>query len=158
MQKISPFLWFDTEAEEAAEFYVSIFPDSRINFVSRFGEGGPGPAGGAISVSFVLDGVDIQAINGGPAHAGFTEAISLFVRAETQPEIDELWEKLTADGGAPGRCGWLKDRFGLSWQIVPSVLGELIGGPDPEGAGRAVQAMMGMSKLDIAALQTAYDG
>jgi predicted 3-demethylubiquinone-9 3-methyltransferase (glyoxalase superfamily) len=158
MQKISPFLWFDSQAEEAAEFYVSIFPNSTIRFVTRHGEGAPGPAGGAVSVSFVLDGVDIQALNGGPAHAGFTETISLFVSAETQAEIDELWEKLTADGGEPGRCGWLKDRFGLSWQIVPPVLGELLGGPDAEKSSRALQAMMGMDKLDIAALRAAYDG
>jgi predicted 3-demethylubiquinone-9 3-methyltransferase (glyoxalase superfamily) len=157
MQKISPFLWFDTEAEEAARLYVSVFPNSSITSVSRFGEGAPGPAGSVFGVNFELDGVQMQALNGGPAR-GFTEAISLFVRAETQEEIDELWEKLTADGGEPGRCGWLKDRFGLSWQIVPPILGDLISGPDPERSARAMQAMMGMSKLDIAALQAAYDG
>jgi predicted 3-demethylubiquinone-9 3-methyltransferase (glyoxalase superfamily) len=158
MQKVSPFLWFDSAAEEAALFYVSIFPNSSITSVSRFGDGAPGQAGSVFGVDFVLDGVQMQAINGAPDDVRFSDALSLFVRAETQPEIDDLWEKLTADGGEPGRCGWLKDRFGVSWQIVPPTLGELISGPDPERAGRAMQAMMGMTKLDIAALRAAYDG
>jgi len=155
MQKISPFLWFDTQAEEAAEHYVSIFQNSAILGVSRYGEGAPVPAGTVMSVSFVLDGVEFQALNGGPQFP-FTEAISLFVRAETQPEIDALWAALT-DGGEPGRCGWLKDRFGLSWQIVPPVLFELLADPDPARAGRVMAAMLGMGKLDIAALRAAGD-
>jgi predicted 3-demethylubiquinone-9 3-methyltransferase (glyoxalase superfamily) len=156
MQKITTFLWFDHEAEEAASLYVSVFPNSRITGVQRYQEGAPLPAGTAMTVSFVLDGVEFEALNGGPAFP-FTEAISLFVRAETQPEIDELWDKLTADGGEPGRCGWLKDRFGLSWQVVPPALGELLGDPDPAAAGRVLQAMLGMSKIDIAQLRAARD-
>jgi predicted 3-demethylubiquinone-9 3-methyltransferase (glyoxalase superfamily) len=157
MQKITPFLWFDDQAEEAATFYVSIFKDSWIQSVSRYGEGGPGPAGSAMSVSFTLDGLEFQSLNGGPVYA-FTEAISLFVSAPTQHEIDHLWEKLTSDGGEPGRCGWLKDRYGLSWQVVPPNLGELLGDPDPDRSSRVMQAMLGMGKIDIAALQAAHDG
>jgi predicted 3-demethylubiquinone-9 3-methyltransferase (glyoxalase superfamily) len=156
MQKISPFLWFDDQAEEAASFYVSIFKNSSILDVSRYGEGAPRPAGSAMSVSFVLDGLELQALNGGPEYS-FTEAISLFVTAQTQDEIDDLWEKLTSGGGEPGRCGWLKDRYGLSWQIVPPVLGQLLGDPDAGKASRVLQAMFGMSKIDIAALQAAHD-
>jgi predicted 3-demethylubiquinone-9 3-methyltransferase (glyoxalase superfamily) len=155
MQKISPFLWFDDQAEEAANYYVSIFKNSAIREVSRYGEGAPRPAGSAMSVSFVLDGLEMQALNGGPQFP-FTEAISLYVSAETQDEIDDLWDKLTS-GGEPGQCGWLKDRFGLSWQIVPPALGELLGDPDPDKAGRVMQAMLGMSKLDIADLRAARD-
>ena len=157
MQKISPFLWFDNQAEEAASYYVSIFKNSEILSVSRYGEGAPRPAGSAMSVSFVLDGLELQALNGGPEFA-FTEAISLFVTAETQDEIDDLWEKLTSGGGEESQCGWLKDKYGLSWQIVPPVLGELLGGPDPDGSRRALQAMLKMTKIDIAALRAAYDG
>ena len=157
MQKISPFLWFDNQAEEAAAFYVSIFKNSEILNISRYGEGAPRPAGSAMSVSFVLDGLELQALNGGPEFA-FTEAISLFVAAETQDEIDDLWEKLTGGGGEESQCGWLKDKYGLSWQIVPPVLGELLGGPDPEASSRALQAMFKMTKIDIAALRAAYDG
>ncbi|MDQ1575608.1 MAG: hypothetical protein QOF36_418 [Microbacteriaceae bacterium] len=157
MQKISPFLWFDNQAEEAAEHYVSIFKNSRIVTVSRYGEGAPAPAGTAMSVTFELDGLEFQALNAGPMFT-FTEAISFFVNAETQEEIDDLWEKLTSGGGEPGQCGWLKDKFGLSWQIVPPVLGELLSDPDPARSGRAMQAMLGMSKLDIAALTAAADG
>ncbi len=156
MQKISPFLWFDTQAEEAARFYVSVFKNSEILSVSRYPDGSPYPAGTAMAVSFVLDGVEFQALNGGPEYH-FTEAISLFVSAETQEEIDELWEKLTSDGGEPGPCGWLKDRYGLSWQIVPPILGELLGDADQAKAGRVMEAMMAMGKLDIAALRAAYD-
>lgn len=156
MQKISPFLWFDTQAEEAARFYVSVFKNSEMLNVSYYPESAPYPAGTAMSVSFVLDGVEFQALNGGPEFH-FTEAISLFVTAETQGEIDELWEKLTSDGGEPGPCGWLKDRYGLSWQIVPPIMGTLLGDPDPVKAGRVMQAMMAMGKLDIAALRAAYD-
>jgi predicted 3-demethylubiquinone-9 3-methyltransferase (glyoxalase superfamily) len=157
MQKISPFLWFDDQAEEAANFYVSIFKNSWIQSVSRYAEGGPGEPGTAMSVSFTLDGLEFQALNGGPQFS-FTEATSFFVSAAGQEEIDHLWEKLTSDGGEPGQCGWLKDRYGLSWQIVPPVLGELLGDPDPDKASRVMQAMLAMGKIDIAALQTAHDG
>lgn len=156
MQSISPFLWFNDQAEEAAEFYVSIFPNSSITEVSRYGEGAPAPAGTAMVVNFVLDGVEFQALNGGPIFT-FTEAVSFYVKAETQEDIDRLWNALV-DGGEPSQCGWLKDRYGLSWQIVPPVLGELLSDPDPEKAGRTMQAMLGMSKLDIAALRAAHDG
>jgi predicted 3-demethylubiquinone-9 3-methyltransferase (glyoxalase superfamily) len=156
MQKITPFLWFDDQAEEAANFYVSTFKNSAILGVSRYGEGAPRPAGSAMSVSFVLDGLEFQALNGGPEF-NFTEAISLFVTAETQDEIDELWDKLTSGGGAPSQCGWLKDKYGISWQIVPPVLNDLLGDPDPEKAGRVLQAMFGMTKIDIAGLRAAYD-
>jgi len=155
MPKISPFLWFDSQAEDAANFYVSIFKNSEIRNVARYPEGSPAPAGTAMAVTFVLDGLEFQALNAGPQFS-FTEAISFFVNAETQPEIDDLWEKLT-DGGEPGQCGWLKDKFGLSWQIVPPVLSELLGDPDPAKAGRVMQAMLGMRKLDIADLRAAYD-
>ena len=154
MSKISPFLWFDTQAEEAAEFYVSVFKNSEILGVSRYGEGAPRPAGSAISVTFVLDGLEFQALNGGPEF-DFTEAVSFFVSAATQAEIDDLWQKLT-DGGEPGRCGWLTDKYGLSWQVVPPVLGELLGDPDPVKSGRVMQAMLGMGKLDIAGLRAAH--
>jgi predicted 3-demethylubiquinone-9 3-methyltransferase (glyoxalase superfamily) len=156
MQKISPFLWFDDQAEEAANYYVSIFKNSAIVAVSRYGEGAPHPAGTAMSVSFVLDGLEMQALNGGPLFA-FTEAISLFVTAETQDEIDDLWGKLTSGGGEASQCGWLKDKYGLSWQIVPPILGELLGDPDPDKSSRTLQAMLKMGKLDIAALQAAHD-
>lgn len=157
MSKITPFLWFDDQAEEAADFYVSIFRNSRIKSVSRFAAGGPGAPGTAMSVTFVLDGLEFQALNGGPEFS-FTEAISLFVSAPTQDEIDELWEKLTSYGGEPGQCGWLKDRYGLSWQVVPPVLTELMGDPDPDRSSRVMQAMLTMGKIDIAALQAAHDG
>lgn len=156
MQKIRPCLWFDDQAEDAANFYVSVFRNSAILDVSRYGEGAPRPAGSAMMVTFVLDGLDFQALNGGPEFT-FTEAISLSVTAETQDEIDDLWEKLTSGGGAPSQCGWLKDKYGLSWQIVPPVLGELLGDPDPQRSSRVMQAMLGMRKLDIAGLRAAYD-
>ena len=155
MQKISPCLWFDDQAEDAANFYVSIFKNSTILGVSRYGEGAPRPAGSAMMVSFVLDGLAFQALNGGPEYP-FTEAISLSVTAETQDEIDDLWEKLTS-GGEPGQCGWLKDRYGLSWQVVPPVLVELLGDPDPDRSRRVMQAMLGMGKIDIRGLRAAYD-
>jgi predicted 3-demethylubiquinone-9 3-methyltransferase (glyoxalase superfamily) len=155
MQKISPFLWFDTQAEEAANYYVSIFKNSRILDVSRYTEGAPYPAGTVMGVTFVLDGVEFQALNGGPEFS-FTEAISFFVKAETQEEIDDLWDKLTADG-EPGPCGWLKDKYGLSWQIVPPLLGELLGDPDAEKAGAVMRAMMEMGKIDIEGLRGAYN-
>ena len=157
MQKITPFLWFDTEAEAAARLYVSLFKNSKIGQISRYGDAGPGPKGQAMTVGFELDGLNFTALNGGPQYR-FTEAISLQVDCADQAEIDALWEKLTVDGGQPGRCGWLKDRFGLSWQIVPSNMGELIGGADPAKSQRAMQAMLQMGKLDIAALQAARAG
>ncbi|MCU1506621.1 MAG: hypothetical protein QOG18_130 [Microbacteriaceae bacterium] len=156
MQKISPFLWFDHQAEEAANFYVSVFENSRVVNVSRYGEGAPAPAGSAMSVSFVLEGLEFQALNAGPQYT-FTEAISFLVDVGTQDEIDRLWDALTSDGGEPGQCGWLKDRFGLSWQIVPPILGQLLSDPDPAKAGRVMQAMLSMNKLDIAELQAAHD-
>jgi predicted 3-demethylubiquinone-9 3-methyltransferase (glyoxalase superfamily) len=155
MQKITPFLWFDNQAEEAANYYVSIFKNSEILGVARYGEGAPRPAGSAMTVNFVLDGLEFQALNGGPQFT-FTEAISFLVSAETQEEIDNLWEKLTSDG-TPGQCGWLKDKYGLSWQIVPPILGELLGDLDPNKSSRAMQAMLGMSKIDIAGLRAAFD-
>ncbi|MGO4690671.1 VOC family protein [Glaciibacter sp. 2TAF33] len=156
MQKITPCLWFDSQAEEAAKFYVSVFKNSKILDVSRYGEGGPMPAGTVLVVNFELDGVRMQALNGGPAF-NFTEAISLSVDTPTQEEVDRLWETLTADGGEEGQCGWLKDKYGLSWQIVPSVMAELLADPDPVKAANTMQAMMPMRKLDIAALQAAHD-
>ena len=149
MQKITPFLWYDDKAEEAAKFYVSIFRDSKI--VSTM----PGPNGTVMGVSFILDGQEFQALNGGPMFK-FTEAISLFVRAETQPEIDELWDKLS-EGGEKSRCGWLKDKFGLSWQIVPPLLGQLLGDKDPAKSQRVMMAMMKMDKIVIQALKDAYE-
>ena len=148
MQKITPFLWFDDNAEEAANFYTSIFKNSKI--ISTM----PGPGGKIMGVSFILDGQEFQALNGGPMFK-FTEAISMFVRCETQEEIDFFWNKLTADGGQESRCGWLKDRFGLSWQIVPPVLGQLLSDKDGAKAGRVMQTMMKMNKIIIADLQNA---
>jgi len=154
MTSISPFLWFDKQAEEAAEFYVSLFPDSRIVSVGRYPEGSPMPAGTAMSVSFVLDGLEVQAMNAGPG-PHFTDAVSFFVQADDQASIDRYWDALIADGGQPGQCGWLKDRWGLSWQIVPPLLGRLLNDPDVERAGRVMAAMMGMQKLVIADLEAA---
>jgi predicted 3-demethylubiquinone-9 3-methyltransferase (glyoxalase superfamily) len=156
MQKITPFLWFDDQAEQAVNFYTSIFKDSKVLSVSRYGDAGPGQPGKVMTATFQLNGQEFTALNGGPEFK-FTEAISFFVSVETQAEVDELWEKLTA-GGEESQCGWLKDKFGLSWQIVPTALGELLGGPDPVKAQRAMQAMLQMRKLDIAALQRAYEG
>jgi predicted 3-demethylubiquinone-9 3-methyltransferase (glyoxalase superfamily) len=153
IQKITPFLWFDNQAEEAANFYVSIFPNSKINKVARYSEAGPGPAGSAMTVAFELDGQTFTALNGGP-HFKFTEAISFVVHCETQEEVDTYWEKLSAGGGEV-QCGWLKDKFGLSWQIVPNVLPELLGNPDPQKAARVAKAMFQMKKLDIRGLQKA---
>lgn len=155
MQKITPFLWFDDQAEQAVNFYTSIFKNSKILGVSRYGEAGPGAPGTAMTVNFQLNGQELIALNGGPEFK-FTEAISFVVNCETQAEVDELWEKLTA-GGEESECGWLKDKYGLSWQIVPNALGELIGGPDPVKAQKAMQAMLKMKKLDIAVLRRAYE-
>jgi predicted 3-demethylubiquinone-9 3-methyltransferase (glyoxalase superfamily) len=156
MHKITPFLWFDDKAEEAMNFYVSIFKNSKAGTITRYGEGGPGAKGTVMTATFQLDGQDFMALNGGPLNK-FTEAISLFVNCETQDEVDELWEKLSA-GGEKGRCGWLKDKYRLSWQIIPTVLGELMQGKDPEKSKRVMQAMLQMNKLDIARLKQAYEG
>jgi predicted 3-demethylubiquinone-9 3-methyltransferase (glyoxalase superfamily) len=156
MQKVTPFLWFDTQAEEAARFYVSLFKNSKLGEVTRYNAAGPGPEGSAMIVQFELDGVAMTALNGGPVFK-FTEAFSLSVACEDQAEIDRLWDAL-CDGGEPSQCGWLKDRYGLSWQIVPARMSELVGGADPEKARRAMEAMLKMTKLDIAALEAARAG
>jgi predicted 3-demethylubiquinone-9 3-methyltransferase (glyoxalase superfamily) len=156
MQRISPFLWFHGDAEEAANLYVSLFDNSRITDTSRYPEGSPGPAGEVMTVGFELEGQKFTALNG-DSDFNFNESISFFVNCETQEEVDRLWNAL-CEGGEPSQCGWLKDRFGLSWQIIPTALGRLLGGSDAEGAQRAMQAMLKMSKLDIKALQDAYDG
>jgi predicted 3-demethylubiquinone-9 3-methyltransferase (glyoxalase superfamily) len=157
MQKITPFLWFATEAEEAANYYTSIFKNSRITDIQRFGEGAPLPGGTVMTVSFELEGVPFVALNGGTPIA-HTEATSFSVDCADQAEVDHLWDRLTENGGEPGPCGWLKDRYGMSWQIVPRRLGELLGDPDPGRAQRAMGAMLAMGKLDIAALEAAADG
>jgi predicted 3-demethylubiquinone-9 3-methyltransferase (glyoxalase superfamily) len=156
MQKITPFLWFDGNAEEAMNFYVSIFKNSKVLKVTRYGEAGPGPKGTVMSATFQLEGQNFYALNGGPQFK-FTPAISFFVNCETQQEVDELWEELSADGQKE-RCGWLKDKYGLSWQIIPSALGEMLGDKDPAKATRVMQAMLQMNKIDIQALKQAYDG
>jgi len=156
MQKISPFLWFDSQAEEAAKFYVAVFGNSRILKTVRYGTAGPGPAGSVMTVVFELNGVQFTALNGGPLHR-FSEAISFVVNCQSQAEVDTVWEKLSA-GGEPDRCGWVKDRYGLSWQVVPSVLPVLLGDPDAAKAQRTMAAMLKMSKLDIAALEKAHAG
>jgi predicted 3-demethylubiquinone-9 3-methyltransferase (glyoxalase superfamily) len=154
MQKITPFLWFDDKAEEAMNFYVSIFRNSKRGRISRYGDAGPGPKGTVMVATFQLEGQDFIALNGGP-HFKFTEAISLVVNCETQDEVDAFWDKLS-EGGSKGQCGWLKDKFGLSWQIVPTALGELMSDPDPEKSTRVMQAMLQMNKLDIERLKQAY--
>ena len=156
MQKITPFLWFDGKAEEAMNFYVSVFKNSKVVRVSRYGDAGPGPKGTVMSATFQLDGQDFFALNGGPQFT-FTPAISFFVNCETQQEVDQLWDKLS-DGGRKERCGWLKDKYGLSWQVVPSILGRLLGDTDAAKSKRVIQAMLQMDKLDIKGLQDAYDG
>jgi len=156
MQKISPFLWFDTQAEEAAKFYVSIFRNSKIGKIARYGEAGPGPKGSVMTVAFELDGQQFTALNGGPQFK-FNESVSFVVRCETQAEVDDYWTKLS-QGGQTQACGWLKDKFGLSWQIVPNALIELATDPDPEKSQRVMRAMMQMTKIDIAKLKQAYDG
>jgi predicted 3-demethylubiquinone-9 3-methyltransferase (glyoxalase superfamily) len=155
IQKITPFLWFDHQAEEAARFYVSIFPNSKIMKLVRYNKAGPGPAGSVMTVEFQLEGQSFVALNGGP-HFKFTEAISFVVNCQTQQEVDVYWEKLSAGGGEV-QCGWLKDKFGLSWQIVPTVLPELLSGSDPEKSERVMKAMFSMKKLDIRALKEAYE-
>jgi predicted 3-demethylubiquinone-9 3-methyltransferase (glyoxalase superfamily) len=156
MQKITTFLWFDRQAEEAARFYVSVFTNSRIVKTVRYGAAGPGPTGSVMTVAFELNGVPFTALNGGPLFH-FSEAISFVVNCQSQPEVDTLWQKLSA-GGEPGRCGWLKDKYGLSWQVVPTVLPVLLSDPDAAKAQRTMQAMLNMDKLDIAGLERAHAG
>jgi len=155
IQKITTFLWFNQEAEEAVNLYVSLFNDSKILSVSRYGEAGPGPKGSAMTVEFQLAGQKFIALNGGP-HFKFTEAISLFVNCDSQEEVDTLWSRLTANGGQESRCGWLKDRYGLSWQIVPTRFMQLMKDQDPKRSQRVMQAMLTMKKFDIARLEEAY--
>ncbi len=155
MQKISPFLWFDDKAEEAMNFYVSIFKNSKIVNVSRYGEGGPGPKGMVMTGTFELEGQKFMALNGGP-HFKFSPAISFFVNCETQTEVDELWEKLS-EGGEKQRCGWVTDKFGVSWQIIPAALGKMLSNPDPVKSKNVMNAMLQMDKIDIARLKQAYE-
>ncbi len=155
IEKITPFLWFDHQAEEAANFYVGIFPNSKITKVVRYGPAGPGSAGSVMTVEFELEGRPFVALNGGPIYQ-FTEAISFLVNCATQEEVDTYWDKLTV-GGSPIQCGWLKDRFGLTWQIVPTVLPELLSNPDPAKGQRVMQAMLKMKKLDIGVLRAAAE-
>ena len=150
MKKITPFLWFDSQAEEAMNFYVSVFKNSKVGGVSR------GPDGKAFSVSFELDGQEFMGLNAGPMYK-FTEAVSFYVNCETQAEVDYYWDRLTSNGGEESMCGWLKDKFGLSWQIIPKQLGELMGDPDPAKSKRVMEAMLQMKKIDIAGLQRAYN-
>jgi predicted 3-demethylubiquinone-9 3-methyltransferase (glyoxalase superfamily) len=156
MQKITPFLWFDNNAEEAVQFYTSIFKDSKILATSRYGDTGPGPKGAVMTMKFQLNGQEFVALNGGPIFK-FTEAVSFVVNCESQQEIDHYWEKLSA-GGKEVQCGWLKDKYSLSWQIVPTILSQLVAGQDPEKSNRVMQALMKMIKLDIEGLKRAYEG
>ena len=156
MQKITPFLWFDTQAEEAAKYYVSIFPKSKILSTARYGDAGPGPKGSVMTVEFELAGRRMIALNGGPQFK-FTEAISLSVDCKDQKEVDHYWTKLS-QGGQESMCGWLKDRYGLSWQVNPAILGELLAGPDAKKAKRVMKAMLKMKKIDIQRLKDAYEG
>ncbi|HXH55729.1 VOC family protein [Iamia sp.] len=155
MPKITPNLWFDTEGKEAAEFYVSVFPNSEITNVTYYGEAGPRPAGTVLTVDFVLDGQEYTALNGGPQFT-FDEAISLLINCADQSEVDDYWAKLS-EGGEEVQCGWLKDRYGVSWQVIPVGMGDLLTDPDPERAQRAMAAMLGMKKIDLAALHAAAD-
>lgn len=156
MQKITPFLWFNDNAEEAVNFYTSIFPDAKVTSLSRCGEEGPGPAGSVLVASFELQGQEFLALNGGPVYT-FNPSVSFQIHCETQEEVDHYWNRLL-EGGEEVQCGWLTDKFGLSWQVTPTILGELLGDPDPAKSGRVMVAMMKMVKLDIAELQAAYDG
>jgi predicted 3-demethylubiquinone-9 3-methyltransferase (glyoxalase superfamily) len=153
VQQIKPFLWFNDNAEEAVQFYVSVFRNAKAGTVTRWGEGGPGKPGSVLTATFTIEGIEFVALNGGPQHP-FTDAISFVVPCESQAEIDEMWAKLTA-GGTEARCGWLKDRFGVSWQVVPANIGELIQGKDAEGGERAIQALMQMTKIEIDTLKRA---
>ncbi len=158
MQKITPFLWFNDNAEEAMSFYTSIFKNAKVKNANHYPEGFPGVLGGKLmTATFELEGQELMVLNGGPMYQ-LTEAFSLFVNCETQEEVDYFWDKLTADGGQESRCGWLKDKFGLSWQIIPEALGRLMSDPDREKANRVMQAMMQMVKIDIAKLEQAYKG
>ena len=156
MQKITPFLWFDTQAEEAAKFYASVFPNSKTLKTARYGEAGPGPKGSVMTVEFELDGQEFVALNGGPQFK-FTEAVSFVVNCDTQEEVDYYWERLS-EGGEKSRCGWLRDKFGLGWQVTPTILGKLLADKDQEKANRVMQTMLKMDKLDIEPLQRAYEG
>ena len=156
-KKVTPFLWLEKDAEAAAKLYVSLFPNARIVDVARWADGSPYPKGTVMSATFEIDGCAFIAFNGGP-HFKLNESFSMFVNCETQAEVDRYWDALIADGGAPSQCGWLKDRFGVSWQIIPTALSRLIGDPDPERAKRAMQSMMEMVKIDIAALERAAEG
>ena len=155
MPKISPFLWFNDKAEEAANFYISIFKNSRITSVARYGEAGPGPKGSVMTIAFHLDGQDFVGLNGGP-HYAFSPAISFWINCETQEEVDHYWDNLSA-GGQALQCGWLSDKFGVTWQVVPSILPKLLQDKDPQKSQRVMKAMLQMVKLDIAALKQAYD-
>ena len=157
MQKITPCLWFDGKAEEAMKFYMSIFKNAKVVSVMRCGEAGPGPKGSVLAVTFELEGQEFMGLNGGPEYH-FTPAISMFVKCKTQAEVDDYWEKLQAGGGKPVRCGWLTDKYGVSWQIVPTALGEMLQDKDAAKAQRVMRAMMQMVKLDVAALEKAYRG
>lgn len=157
MKGITPFLWFDGQAEEAAELYVSVFPRSKITDVTRYGEGGPGEPGKVMTVAFELDGTKFVALNGGPEYS-FDQAISFVVNCETQEEVDHFWQKLGEEGGEPGPCGWLKDKYGVPWQIVPTALPELLTQPDREASQRVMAAMMKMGKIEIEALERAAEG
>ena len=154
MANLHPFLWFDTPAQDAARFYVSVFPNSRIVDVVRYGDAGPGRAGSVMTVTFSLDGTDFTALNGGPQHHGFNLGVSFVINCRSAEEVDHYWAALT-DGGEESSCGWLKDRFGLSWQVVPDGLPEVLGDPDPERSRRTMEAMLRMRKLDLPALQEA---
>jgi predicted 3-demethylubiquinone-9 3-methyltransferase (glyoxalase superfamily) len=154
MQKITPFLWFDNQAEEAANFYTSIFTNAKIGSIRRYGDAGPGPKGTAMSATFQIEGQEFIAFNGGPAFT-FSPAISLFVNCATQEEVDDLWEKLS-EGGEKNQCGWLRDKFGISWQIIPTALGEMLQDKDPAKSARVMKAMLKMKKIEIAGLQHAY--
>ena len=155
MQKITPFLWFNDQAEEAMNFYVSLFRNSKITMLRRYGEEGPGPKGTVMTGTFELEGQEFMALNGGP-HFSFTPAISLFVNCQTQEEVDELWDKFS-EGGVTNQCGWLQDKYGVSWQIIPTALGEMLGDKNPAKAGAVMKAMLQMRKIDIKRLQQAYE-
>ena len=157
MQKITPFLWYDNQAEEAANFYVSIFKNSRVLSVVRYGEAGPGPKGSVMTVEFELEGQKFVGLNGGP-HFKFTEAVSFAINCEAQEEVDYFWEKLTAEGGAESQCGWLKDKYGLSWQVVPTAVIEMLKDKDPEKSERVMKAVFQMKKIDISKVKQAYEG
>ncbi len=155
MQKITPFLWFNEDTEEAVNFYTSIFKNSKVGRITRYGDEGPGPKGKVMTATFQLEGLELMALNGGPEYS-FTPAISFFVHCQSQDEVDYFWERLS-EGGEKGPCGWLKDRFGVSWQVVPDILLELMSDPDPEKARRVTQAMLKMGKIEIAGLKQAYE-